>query len=103
MEAPVEELLERIRQRFASRKFVSEITIIPDYYLASGKGMSGLEGVERLYNVDVMALVSYDQVGVSSEMKYRSLTYLTIIGAFIVCRTRLPGCRRFACPSARCQ
>ncbi len=79
-----EELLERIRQRFASRRFVSEITIIPDYYLASGKGMSGLEGVERLYNVDVMALVSYDQVGVSSEMKYRSLTYLTIIGAFIV-------------------
>ena len=79
-----EELLERIRQRFASRKFVSEITVIPDYYRAGGKGMGGLEGVERLYNVDVMALVSYDQVGTSSEMKYRSLTYLTIIGAFIV-------------------
>lgn len=79
-----EQLLERIRQRFASRKFVSEITIIPDYYLASAKGMAGLAGVERLYNVDVMALVSYDQVGVSSGMKYRSLTYLTIIGAFIV-------------------
>ena len=79
-----EELLERIRQRFASRKFVSEITILPDYYLASSKGMSGLEGVERLYNVDVVALVSYDQVAATSEMKYRSLTYLTIIGAFIV-------------------
>ena len=79
-----QELLERIRARFASRKFVGEITIIPDYYLSGGTGFEGLEGVQRLYDVDVMALVSFDQVTMSSEMKFRSLAYLTIVGAFIV-------------------
>ena len=47
--------LERIRERFQSRKFVREIVVIPDYYLAHGRGFVGLEGVQRLYDVDVIA------------------------------------------------
>jgi rhombotail lipoprotein len=82
--AQKEELLERIRQRFLSRKFVAEITIIPDYYLGGVRGFAGLEGVQRLYGVDVMALVSYDQITHSDELRLRSLAYLTILGAFIV-------------------
>lgn len=79
-----DELLERIRQHFADRKFVREIVVIPDYYLSTAKGFAGLQGVQRLYNVDLMALASYDQVTFSNEMKYRSLAYLTIVGAFVV-------------------
>lgn len=76
-------LLERIRQRFSSRKFVSEIVIIPEYYLANARGFAGLDGVQRLYNVDVMALVSYDQVMHTDDNKL-SLGYLTIVGAYIL-------------------
>jgi len=83
-ESEKEQVLERVRQRFMSRRFVSEITVIPDYYLAGAKGFGGLEGVQRLYGVDVMALVSFDQVVNSSNLKYRSLAYLTIVGAFVV-------------------
>jgi rhombotail lipoprotein len=82
--AEKEQLLDRIRQRFQSRRFVSEITVIPDYYLANARGFAGLAGLQRLYSVDVVALVSYDQVSNSSDMKYRSLAYLTIVGAFLV-------------------
>jgi rhombotail lipoprotein len=83
--AQKQELLERIRQRFASRKFVGEIVIVPDYYLANERGFTGLEGVQRLYNIDVMALVSYDQVTHTDDNKL-SLGYLTIVGAYF-----LPG------------
>jgi rhombotail lipoprotein len=76
-------LLERIRHRFSSRKFVSEIVIIPEYYLANARGFAGLDGVQRLYNVDVMALVSYDQVMHTDDNKL-SLGYLTIVGAYIL-------------------
>jgi rhombotail lipoprotein len=86
LDAPQKQvLLERIRQRFSSRKFVGEIVIIPDYYLANTRGFAGLDGVQRLYNVDVMALVSYDQVMHTDDNKW-SLGYLTIVGAYI-----LPG------------
>lgn len=78
-----EELLERIRQRFADRKFVTEIVTIPDYYLRSARGFAGLQGVQRLYSIDVMALVSYDQVAHTDENKW-SLGYLTIVGAYVL-------------------
>jgi rhombotail lipoprotein len=82
-EAEKQALLERIRQHFTSRKFVSEIVVIPDYYLTSARGFAGLDGVQRLYNVDVMALVSYDQVTHTDDNKL-SLGYLTIVGAYIL-------------------
>jgi rhombotail lipoprotein len=81
--AQKERLLERIRQRFASRNFVSEIVIVPDYYLANARGFAGLDGVQRLYNVDLMALVSYDQVTHTDDNRW-SLGYLTIVGAYFL-------------------
>lgn len=77
------ELLEHIRQHFVDRKFVSEIAIIPDYYLAAGGGYGGLESLKRLYTFDVLALVSYDQV-TNIEANRKSLSYLTILGAFVI-------------------
>ena len=81
--AQKEELLQQIRERFRDRRFVSEIVIIPDYYLKTARGFTGLEGVQRLYSVDLMALVSYDQVRHLNDNPL-SLSYLTIIGAYLV-------------------
>jgi rhombotail lipoprotein len=78
-----EELMEQIRQRFASRKFVTQIVTIPDYYLRDKRGFDGLAGVQRLYSVDVMALISYDQVEHRDENDW-SLGYLTIVGAYVL-------------------
>jgi len=91
-EAHKEQLLEQIRARFASRKFISQIVIIPDYYLAGRglggrSGFEGLEGVQRLYGVDLMALVSYDQVTHVDDNNW-SLGYLTIVGAAFLKGTR---------------
>ena len=77
------ELLERIRQRFSTRHFVSEIVIIPDYYLGQRRGFEGLQGVQRLYGVDLMAVVSYDQATHGDENGW-SLGYLTIVGAYML-------------------
>lgn len=78
-----EALLEQIRQRFSSRKFVTEIVAIPDYYLRDKRGFEGLQGVQRLYTVDIMALVSYDQVEHMDENEW-SLGYVTIVGAYVL-------------------
>lgn len=78
-----QDLLERIRQRFSTREFISEIVVIPEYYLDSNKGIAGLDGVQRLYNIDLLALVSYDQVTHKDENKL-SLGYLTIVGAYVL-------------------
>jgi len=76
-------ILEKIRERFAKRTFVREIVPIPDYYLASQHGFDGLAALQRLYKLDLVALVSYDQVARQDDNRL-SLTYLTIVGAFFV-------------------
>jgi rhombotail lipoprotein len=78
-----EQLLELIRSRFADRSFVASITVIPEYYLADRRGFGGLEGIQRLYGVDVMALISYDQEAHLDNNEW-SLSYLTIVGAYVV-------------------
>jgi len=83
-----EEFLERIRQRFIDRKFVSQIVIVPDYYLSDARrGFEGLKGVQRLYNIDIIALVSYDQVTYRDDNAW-SMGYLTIVGAYVLKGTR---------------
>lgn len=76
-------LLERIKQRFASRKFVTDIVVVPDYYLKGQRGYAGLAGVQRLYGVDVIALVSFDQQTHFDQNDW-SLAYWTIVGAYVV-------------------
>jgi rhombotail lipoprotein len=82
-----EQLLEEIRRRFISRHFVADIVVIPDYYLKGKRGFEGLQGVQRLYGVDLMALVSYDQV-VHIDDNDWSLGYMTILGAYVLKGTR---------------
>jgi rhombotail lipoprotein len=86
-EAHKEVLLQDIRRRFISRKFVAEIVVLPDYYLRGKRGFEGLEAVQRLYGVDLMALVSYDQVTHEDDNNW-SLGYVTIVGAYFLNGTR---------------
>ncbi len=75
-------ILQKIRERFEQRRFVREIVPIPDYYLANQRGFEGLTALQRLYNLDLVALVSYDQVARQDDNAL-SLTYLTIVGSYI--------------------
>ncbi len=86
-EAKKAELLEIVRQAFIEHDYVQSIEVIPDTYLRSSTGVQGMQQVARLYGVDVMALVSYDQVSVSSDTK-ASFLYWTIVGAYIIEATK---------------
>ncbi len=82
-EATKMQLLEKVKAQFADREFISHIEVIPDTYLRSSKGITGMQQVARLYGVDVMALVSYDQVAVSEENS-AGILYWTIVGAYVI-------------------
>ena len=77
-------LLEQIKSAFIAKEYVNDIVIIPEIYLR-GSGYGTLEQVNNLYQLDVIALVSYDQI-VNGRDNLLSLSYLTIVGAYI-----LPG------------
>jgi rhombotail lipoprotein len=82
-EATKTDLLERVRQQFLDRDYIAEIEVIPETYMRAGTGFTSLQQVSRIYNLDVIALVSYDQV-VASDDTTSSFLYWTIIGAYLV-------------------
>lgn len=82
-EAKKNELLERVKQRFSDLAYVKHIEVVPETYMRSTKGFDGVSQIARLYNFDVMALVSYDQIATTTD-NLASLSYWTIVGAYIV-------------------
>lgn len=82
-EAERMQLLNDVKKTFAGRDFIAEIAVIPDAYMRSSRGFDSLEQTARLYGLDVMALVSYDQVAHTNE-RTSSFLYWTIVGAYVV-------------------
>lgn len=80
-----ERILNSIRASFSDLPYVAEIVPVPAYYfdMSRADGMRQLEQLSRLQNLDLMALISYDQRTQVSENR-RSFAYLTIVGALVV-------------------
>ena len=76
-------LLEKVKKQFMQYDYIDRIEIIPSSYLKGGQGFTTLEQVSRLYDVDIMALVSYDQVSQTLENNAAFL-YLTIVGLYVI-------------------
>jgi rhombotail lipoprotein len=82
-----ETLLRRIGSQFSNRDFIERIEIIPDSYLRPGGGFANLEQTARLYGVNVVALVSYDQ-DIHTNERAASILYWTIVGAYTIPATK---------------
>jgi rhombotail lipoprotein len=77
------ELLDKVASKFRNLEFVRDIEVIPSEYLTANGGFSNLEQIQTMYGIDVIALVSYDQVQFTDE-GFLSLTYWTIVGAYVI-------------------
>jgi rhombotail lipoprotein len=80
-------LLEQVKSKFTGEDYVTDIVVVPDNYLRGSSGFDALDRAARMYGLDVMALVSYDQLSTSSE-KTSSFWYWTVVGAYLVEGTR---------------
>lgn len=77
------ELMTSISEHFKSYEFVKSIEVIPSDYLRAQGSFDNLDQLKRMFNIDVIALISYDQTSYTDE-GFASLAYWTIIGAYII-------------------
>ena len=77
------ELMHSIGEQFKTYDFVESIAVIPSDYLRSQGSFDNLDQIKRMFNIDVIALVSYDQTSYTDE-GLASIAYWTIIGAYII-------------------
>jgi rhombotail lipoprotein len=76
-------LLRDVSAGFKALPFVKSIDIIPSAYMQPRGGFANLDQLQSMFGVDVIALVSYDQVQFSDQSRL-SLTYWTLVGAYLV-------------------
>jgi rhombotail lipoprotein len=82
-EAQKMRMLSKIAEHFRARDYVADIQIIPSPYLTPKGGFNNLDQIKTMYGIDVIALVSYDQVQFTDDSKL-SLSYWTLVGAYLV-------------------
>lgn len=76
-------LMEKVKAAFSGQAFIGSIEIIPSQYLMPAGGFNNMEQVASMFNVDVMAMVSYDQIQFTDSNSL-SVLYWTVIGAYLV-------------------
>ncbi len=72
-----------VRDAFRNYPFIRSIEAVPSLYLEQGGGFDNLDRIATLLRLDVIALISYDQVQFSGANKW-SFLYWTGIGAYMV-------------------
>lgn len=82
-EAEKTRLLERVRASFSQYNYIDDIQIIPSNYLRPRGGFANLDQVASMFNVEVVALVSYDQIRFN-DTNALAVLYWTIVGAYVI-------------------
>ena len=73
----------QVRDAFRNYPFIQSIEAVPSLYLEHGGGFDNLDRVASLLRLDVIALISYDQVQFSGANSW-SFLYWTGLGAYLV-------------------
>jgi rhombotail lipoprotein len=76
-------LMKEISAQFKAYPFVKSIELIPTAYLSPKGGFANLDQIRTMYGVDVIALLSYDQVQFTDQ-GLLSLSYWTIVGVYVI-------------------
>lgn len=76
-------LIDQVAAHFKTLPYVKAIETIPSAYLRPRGGFANLDQIKTMYGVDVIALVSFDQVQFT-DSNFLSFTYWSIIGAYII-------------------
>lgn len=76
-------LMKQISTDFKKYPFVQSIELIPSAYLTPEGSFANLDQIRSMFGVDVIALLSYDQVQFTDE-GLLSMTYWTVVGAYVI-------------------
>lgn len=77
------QLAAKVRDAFSGYPFIREIVPVPSVYLESGGGFANVDRIASLLKLDVIALISFDQVQ-NAGATGSSFLYWTGIGAYLI-------------------
>ncbi len=77
------QLADRVREAFRGYPFIREIELVPSSFLQPGGGFDNLDRVAALMRLEVVVLISFDQLQHTAANRW-SFLYWTGVGAYVV-------------------
>lgn len=79
----MQQLLQTLETSFEKRQGIQDIIVIPTHYLKPGGSFENMEQIANLYNIDLLALASIDQIHFNDPNNL-SIGYITVVGMFLL-------------------
>lgn len=76
-------LMKNVASRFQSLRYVDNVELIPSAYLRPRGGFANLDQLKSMFGIDVVVLVSHDQMQFTDEGR-SAIAYWTLVGAYFV-------------------
>lgn len=77
------DLMKSVADEFRQYDYIESIELIPSGYLTKRGGFDNLQQIRTMYGLDVIALLSYDQVQNIDE-GVLTMSYWTLVGAYLI-------------------
>jgi len=77
------QIMDRLASHFRQQDFIGDIQLIPSAYMRPQGSFDNLDQLKSMFGIDVIALISFDQMQFSDESK-KALSYWTLVGAYLV-------------------
>ncbi len=77
-------LLKRVSAQFENKSIIEKVEVIPSTYLRRRGSFTNLRDIKKQFGIDIMVLVSYDQVQYTEKTGLSVIYYWTIVGRYII-------------------
>lgn len=76
-------LLTKISSKFESKEIIDQVKVIPATYLRRKGSFNNLRDIKKQLDVDIIVLLSYDQVQYTERTAVSLIYYWTVVGRYI--------------------
>lgn len=77
-------LLANVSRQFETRDIIEKVDVIPSTYLRRKGSFTNLRDIKQQFNIDVVVLLSYDQVQYTEKNILSAISYWTIVGRYVI-------------------
>ena len=77
-------LLKRVSAQFENKPIIEKVEVIPSTFLRRKGSFTNLRDIKRQFDIDIMVLVSYDQVQYTEKTGLSIIYYWTVVGRYII-------------------
>lgn len=77
-------LLQRVSHKFKEKNIIEKVEVIPSTYFKRKGSFNNLRYIKKEFDVDIIVLISYDQIQYTDRTSLSVIYHLTVFGKYVI-------------------